>query len=105
MAAPTQAYTHAARTLAILGVVVAALGVWTFWPGLTNTPKLGLDLKGGTQVILTPTGSTTGGTITDDQLNQTVEIIRQPVDGFCDDVAILGRMQRDRDADLRRKIA
>ena len=59
------------------GVIVVALGVWTFWPGQTNTPKLGLDLRGGTQVILTPTGSTTGGAITDDQLKQTVEIIRQ----------------------------
>lgn len=82
MAAPTTGYTHAGRTLAILGVIVVALGVWTFWPGLTNTPKLGLDLRGGTQVILTPTGSNDGGQITDDQLKQTVEIIRQRVDGF-----------------------
>ncbi|MFN8156742.1 MAG: protein translocase subunit SecD [Candidatus Nanopelagicales bacterium] len=82
MAAPTSGYTHAGRTLAILGIIVVALGVWTFWPGLTNTPKLGLDLRGGTQVILTPTGSNNGGQITDDQLKQTVEIIRQRVDGF-----------------------
>ena len=82
MAAPTSGYTHAGRTLAILGIIVVALGVWTFWPGLTNTPKLGLDLRGGTQVILTPTGSNDGGAITDDQLKQTVEIIRQRVDGF-----------------------
>ncbi len=82
MAAPTQRHPQPGRTLAILATVVLALGVWTFWPGLTNTPKLGLDLRGGTQVILTPTSSQSGGTITDDQLKQAVEIIRQRVDGF-----------------------
>jgi preprotein translocase subunit SecD len=56
--------------------------VWTFWPGQTWTPKLGLDLRGGTQVILTPTSATGGGAVTDEQLQQTVEIIRQRVDGF-----------------------
>jgi preprotein translocase subunit SecD len=40
-----------------------------------------LDLRGGTQVILSPV-STNGVPITDDQLKQSVEIIRQRVDGF-----------------------
>jgi preprotein translocase subunit SecD len=66
--------------LAILGLIVVALGVWTFWPGQPNTPKLGLDLRGGTQVILSPV-STTGAEVNDDQLRQAVEIIRQRVDG------------------------
>jgi preprotein translocase subunit SecD len=68
--------------LALLGLVVVALGVWTFWPGQSPTPKLGLDLRGGTQVILTPSSADTGAEVTDDQLKQAVEIIRQRVDGF-----------------------
>jgi preprotein translocase subunit SecD len=82
VAAPTQAGAKPGRTLAILGLLTLALTVWTFWPGLANTPKLGLDLRGGTQVILTPTSATGGGAVTDEQLKQTVEIIRQRVDGF-----------------------
>jgi preprotein translocase subunit SecD len=82
VAAPTQAGARPGRTLAILGLLTVALMVWTFWPGQSWTPKLGLDLRGGTQVILTPTSATGGGAITDDQLKQTVEIIRQRVDGF-----------------------
>ena len=82
MAAPTQKHVNPGRTLAILCVVVLALGVWTFWPGQVHTPKLGLDLRGGTQVILTPSANQGGAAVTDDQLKQAVEIIRQRVDGF-----------------------
>ena len=82
MAAPTQRHARSGRTLAILGLIIASLAVWTFWPGESHAPKLGLDLRGGTAVILTPTGTQTGGAITDDQLKQAVEIIRQRVDGF-----------------------
>ncbi len=70
------------RSLGLLLVVVMGLGVWTFWPGNPHTPKLGLDLQGGTQVILVPKSATGQGTITKDQLDQTVSIIRQRVDGF-----------------------
>jgi preprotein translocase subunit SecD len=55
--------------------------IWTFLPGGTYTPKLGLDLRGGTQVILSPSVAA-GETLSQDQLNQTVAIIRQRVDGF-----------------------
>jgi preprotein translocase subunit SecD len=82
VAAPTQRHTAPGRTLAILAAFLVALGVWTF-AGDPHTPKLGLDLRGGTQVILSPVqepGAT--GTVTDDQLKQTVEIIRQRVDGL-----------------------
>jgi preprotein translocase subunit SecD len=71
------------RTLAILALFVVLLGVWTFWPGQSHTPKLGLDLRGGTQITLTPvTAPGESGTITQEQLDQTVSIIRQRVDGF-----------------------
>jgi len=82
VAAPTQKHANPGRTLAILGLVVLVLGIWTFWPGQAHTPKLGLDLSGGTQVILTPSPNQGGAAVTDDQLKQAVEIIRQRVDGF-----------------------
>jgi preprotein translocase subunit SecD len=65
----------------ILGLVFVALAVWAFWPGTDHTPRLGLDLRGGTQVILVPKSTKPGEAITDAQLNQTVEIIRQRVNG------------------------
>lgn len=78
MAAPRQ--SRPGRTLAIFALVVVALGVWTFL-GDPKTPKLGLDLRGGTQVFLQPRVEE-GASITQDQLDQTVNIIRQRVDGF-----------------------
>ena len=56
------------------------MGAWTFWPGQSAAPKLGLDLRGGTQVTLTP--RVTEGVISDSQLTQAVEIIRQRVNGL-----------------------
>lgn len=55
--------------------------IWTFLPGERHTPKLGLDLRGGTQVILSPSVAA-GETLSQEQLDQTVAIIRQRVDGF-----------------------
>lgn len=61
-------------------VALIGLGVWSYWPGQSSTPKLGLDLRGGTQVTLLPRVS--DGEITDSQLQQAVEIIRQRVNGL-----------------------
>ena len=69
------------RSLLIFTVGIIGLLVWSFLPGERHTPKLGLDLRGGTQVILSPS-LPAGETLTQDQLNQTVSIIRQRVDGF-----------------------
>ena len=69
------------RSLLIFTVGIIGLIVWTFLPGERHTPKLGLDLRGGTQVILSPSVAA-GETLTPDQLTQTVSIIRQRVDGF-----------------------
>ncbi len=63
-------------------IVVAGLAVWAFWPGQEHSPRLGLDLRGGTQVVLLAQSVTSGGSITDEQLSQTVEIIRQRVNGL-----------------------
>lgn len=61
-------------------VLTVALAVWTWFPGLDHAPRLGLDLRGGTQVTLTPQAAT--GAITDAQLQQAVDIIRQRVNGL-----------------------
>ncbi len=70
------------RSLLAMALIIVGLLAWAFWPGTPNTPRLGLDLQGGTQVILTPKPVTEGASITDEQLNQTVEIIRQRVNGI-----------------------
>jgi len=92
VAAPT-ARPKPWRPLLALLVIIIGLAVWTFWPGQESTPRLGLDLQGGTQVILIPNQAEGTAEITDDQLQQTVEIIRQRVNGFGvaeADVAIQG---------------
>ncbi|MSW42201.1 MAG: protein translocase subunit SecD, partial [Actinobacteria bacterium] len=58
-----------------------ALGALALWPGESHAPRLGLDLRGGTQVTLTPR-AIGGQTISDQQIQQSVEIIRQRVNGL-----------------------
>lgn len=70
------------KSLLILSLVTLALAAWALVPGARHTPQLGLDLRGGTQVILTPKSAVAGQDITSDQLAQTVSIIRARVDGF-----------------------
>jgi preprotein translocase subunit SecD len=71
------------RSLTWLGVVVLGLialnltGVLT--AGGSWAPKLALDLEGGTQIILAPKLAS-GQTVSTEQLNQAVSIIRQRVD-------------------------
>ncbi len=69
------------RSLLILGLILAGLATWAFLPNRDHSPKLGLDLRGGTQVILSPQ-SANSDAVTSDQLAQTLRIIRQRVDGF-----------------------
>lgn len=74
---------HASRSLAWLGalivVLIAALAGGVLWGGQAWAPKLGLDLQGGTEVILTPVLQH-GKKVTKDELSQAVSIIRQRVD-------------------------
>ncbi len=77
MAAPRPQY---GRTFGIFVILLAALAVWTWFPNTDHSPHLGLDLRGGTQVTLTPKPGS--GTITDSQLQQAVDIIRQRVNGL-----------------------
>jgi preprotein translocase subunit SecD len=83
------------RTIAVLAVltVLVFAFIWVAAPdkigadklsfGQKYQPRLGLDLEGGTSVILTPRvakGET--GKVTKDALNQAVSIIRNRVDSF-----------------------
>lgn len=70
------------RILALMMVLTIGLVAWAFWPGSSNTPRLGLDLRGGTQVILAPKPIEADAIISEEQLQQTVEIIRQRVNGI-----------------------
>jgi preprotein translocase subunit SecD len=79
------------RSLAWLGVIIiglAALNVIDFFTTpapkgtsqfATFAPKLGLDLIGGTEIILQPQLAK-GETVNSDQLNQAVAIIRERID-------------------------
>jgi preprotein translocase subunit SecD len=69
------------RALLVLLVIALAMGGWMAWQGATK-PKLGLDLQGGTTVTLVPSPvEGEEGTITDDSINQAVEIISARVNG------------------------
>ncbi|GAA4155460.1 protein translocase subunit SecD [Gryllotalpicola daejeonensis] len=80
--AKTSPVRHASRSLIWLGVLVVALAAaltsGVLWGSATVAPKLGLDLQGGTEVILTP-ALEGNSQITSDELNQAVSIIRQRV--------------------------
>lgn len=78
--------TARASLVALAVVTIALLGLLSWGTGQGHTgwgPRLALDLEGGTQMILTPelTGEQQGQEISQEQLDQAVEIIRQRVDG------------------------
>jgi protein-export membrane protein, SecD/SecF family len=81
--AKSSSVKSASRSLIWLGVIVAVLiavlGGGVLWGGASWLPKLGLDLEGGTEIILTPV-TQHGTQITSDELNQAVAIIRERVD-------------------------
>ena len=81
MAAPTPT-PRPGRTLAVIALIIVALFGWIFVSG-HHSPKLGIDLAGGTSLTLKP-GCPAGetGTVTDDAVDQAVNIIRQRVDGL-----------------------
>ena len=81
--AQSPAVRRARRSLtALLVIVIALVGIIALgvWRGeATWTPKLALDLQGGTQILLAPT-QTDGQSVSGEQLDQAVAIIRQRVD-------------------------
>ena len=81
MSTETRKARHA---LLWLLVIIMSLGGFLAFGAITEgkpwTPGLALDLNGGTQIILKPV-STTGEEVTQDILNQAVEVIRRRIDG------------------------
>lgn len=72
----------ALASMALVLFIVAGSIFGTTFSGGTWLPKLALDLSGGTQLILAPqVNDAEGGSVTPEQLDQAVEIIRQRVDG------------------------
>lgn len=66
-----------ALVIGLAGII--GIGVTTNTPGASFVPELALDLQGGTSIILSPTVAE-GETISTEQLNQAVAIIRARVD-------------------------
>jgi len=70
-----------ALTWALIGTValIALNGASVVWDKGSWTPELALDLQGGTQITLEPQLES-GQTVTQDQLNQAVAIMRDRID-------------------------
>ena len=92
MATPSAA--RPGRIIAALAVLTAliygaiffaapdSIGTHTLTLAEKYKPRLGLDLEGGTSVILTPRLTKGSGSVPKDSLNQAVSIIRNRVDSF-----------------------
>ncbi len=65
--------------LVLVVALIGANGAGVLFNGAAWTPKLALDLEGGTQIVLTPTLQS-GETVSEEQLTQAVSIIRQRID-------------------------
>ncbi|MDH6533011.1 preprotein translocase subunit SecD [Aurantimicrobium minutum] len=81
--AKSQPMRKGLRSLTWLLVLIAGLiainGAGVIWGGGSWTPKLALDLEGGTQIVLAPQLES-GQTVSEEQMTQAVAIIRQRVD-------------------------
>ncbi len=75
----SQAKYQPLRSLILLFVVLVGAFSWIIVKDFE--PKLGLDLRGGTSVILTPDADKTEGRITQERLDKAVDIISQRVNG------------------------
>ncbi|MFD4292311.1 protein translocase subunit SecD [Rhodococcus sp. NPDC058505] len=81
MASPSGA-VRPARSLVIFGLIVAVLYALVFFTGdKSPTPKLGIDLQGGTRVTLTAR-TPDGSTPSQDSLRRAQEIIETRVNGL-----------------------
>lgn len=80
--APSTGTVHPVRYLALFGVLVVALYALVFFTGdKSTTPKLGIDLQGGTRVTLTAR-TPDGSAPSQDSLKQAQEIIETRVNGL-----------------------
>lgn len=83
MATTNRSTSRPGRSLIGLGIIILVLfgsiGIGTWKSDASWSPKLALDLEGGTQIILQPV-TTDGQTVTSEDINQAIAIIRQRVD-------------------------
>jgi preprotein translocase subunit SecD len=82
VARPTRAARPGRALLALLALLVILYGVVGaahVWGTSQLTPKLGLDLEGGDEIVLQPVA--TGGKITKGTIDEAINIIRARVDG------------------------
>ncbi len=66
--------------MVIIAILAGLNGAGMIFQGASPTPKLALDLEGGTEIILAPKIAAGAAQPTADQLNQAVSIIRQRID-------------------------
>ena len=78
--APPAGTLRVGRYFLALLAIVAVLYMIVFWPGARHTPKLGLDLEGGTQVIFTAKAPG-GKTPSSSSMQQAKEIMEERVNG------------------------
>ncbi len=78
--APPVGTLRVGRYFLALLAIVAVLYMIVFWPGQRHTPKLGLDLVGGTQVIFTAK-TDNGGTPSSSSMEQARQIMEERVNG------------------------
>ena len=81
MATTSRKHSHPVRTLVVFGLVVAALYAVMGISGVF-TPKLGLDLRGGTTITLTAANVTGQGSVDPNSLELARSIIQQRVDSM-----------------------
>ena len=81
MATTSRKHSHPVRTLVVLGVVLGALYAIMGISGVF-TPKLGLDLRGGTTITLTAANVTGEGSVDPNSLELARTIIQQRVDSM-----------------------
>ncbi len=79
--APPGKTPRPSRPLWLVVIILAALFGGMFLSS-QQTPKLGLDLRGGTSVTLTPVVAEGTGSVPKSSLNKSVDIIRQRVNGL-----------------------
>lgn len=66
----------------LIALIFGVVGAGVLWSDAQWTPKLALDLEGGTEIVLTPVPQPgTTGTITQSTLDEAVNIIRQRING------------------------
>ncbi|GAA1896975.1 protein translocase subunit SecD [Lapillicoccus jejuensis] len=66
----------------VLVLLVGGSGAAAAWGGGQWTPKLGLDLEGGTEMVLEPVLTTPGATVNQGQLDKARDIIEQRVNAY-----------------------